>query len=137
MLKKVRLIVILEVKNRNNEDKQSKAGNRDLPENSPNENKKGRDFPDLNHIEEKDNEMNNKPSRMEKYKDNQKIVQQSEANDNHMQHQMKIINYTNSNRSAPNESYYDNKDHDDNFEEIVENLGEDEENICKRGTIIL
>lgn len=127
MLKKVRLIVILEVKNRNNEDKQSKAGNRDLPENSPNENKKGRDFPDLNHIEEKDNEMNNKPSRMEKYKDNQKIVQQSEANDNHMQHQMKIINYTNSNRSAPNESYYDNKDHDDNFEEIVENLGEDEE----------
>ena len=81
-------------------------------------------MPDSNNVEDKDAKMSIHPNRMEKYKDNQKGLQ-SEANDiNH--HQMKIINYTNSNRSAPNESYYDNKDFQ--IEEIVEHLDEVEEN---------
>lgn len=40
---------------------------------------------------------------------------------------MKIINYTNANRSAPNDSYYDNKDHQENVDDMVENYANEED----------
>ncbi len=64
--------------------------------------------------------------RSEKYKDK---GLKSEANNDDLnnQHEMKIINYTNANRSAPNESYYENRDNQENLDEIVENYANEED----------
>lgn len=107
-----------------NRDKQEEKA-KDLPNQPP---KPKVEEEAIKALEKRDIENNNALKSEGQNKDKGKVVQ-SEINhdiDSHNQHHLKIINYTNSNRSAPNESYYDYKDHIDNLEEIHENIEEEE-----------
>ena len=115
----------------------------EIKQNQEKMDKKNLDMPDFKNVDDKDGEINQKP-RMDKYKERQEkdkyIPSEHESKKSVEEirdhHQKKILLYTNSNRSPPNDTYFDYNKNQDNIDEILDGFEGDEGNKENKNKIV-